>query len=186
MVTGRKRLKRKNKRDLSKAWAFIFIPLLVLGIIIISKLPLISSPRKQYLITSTGQINKVAASESGTVEQTVVEAVKGASSSSEVVVGDEFVKWAVLDYYPDGYHVVYPDGFETSYTPERFEAAAPGGGKVVVSINGKNFTVSVDSSGVGTDQAKMLEAAANLVRSSFRFIGDSGYDPAETASRFGK
>lgn len=147
------------------------------------KLPLINQPKKQYLIGKSGTIEKVpVASEAGNVVKPIIESL----STDNIVAGNEFAKWGVLDYYPGGYHVIYPDGFTISYTPSQFVAVSPAGGKVTVTINGKNFKVETDLSGAPENQRPIIEAAGRLISGSFRFLSGSGYDLNVAKDRFSK
>ncbi len=152
-------------------------------LVVAFKLPLVNQPKKQYLVGKSGTIEKVpVASESGSVVKPIIESL----STDNIVGGNEFAKWGVLDYYPGGYHVAYPDGFTISYTPSQFVAVSPAGGKVTLAISGQNFKVETDLSGASEGQRQIIEAAGRLISGSFRFLSGSGYDMNAAKARFGK
>ena len=161
--------------------------LLAVGLFALIKLPLLSAPKKQYLVEKTGKIEKVSAPDK-TTKESIADAVnlERKNKDTDIVAGDEFAKWAVLDYYPGGYHVVYPDGFKTSYTPDTFQANSPGGGSVTVKITGGSFIVTTNTSGLTDEQKRITEAADRLISSSFRFLSGAGYDFQAAKDRFGK
>lgn len=159
----------------------------ILLLLIVTKYPFIKEPRKQYVVKSGGEVEKVpASSEAGEVSKTIIESVVEDSkmNNRDLVVGNEFAKIGVLDYFPGGYHVAYPEGFVISYTPNLFEAKSPAGGGVTVTITGGQFSVQKDFSGSSSDQQSVIEAAAKLISNSFRFLDGSGYNLQEAKDRF--
>lgn len=153
----------------------------------LAKFPLLSEPKKQYAVKSNGEVKKVPAStEAGEIKKTVLEAVVKDSqkSTEDVVSANEFAKVGVLDYYPGGYHVVYPDGFNIDYSPSLFEARSPAGGRVAVTIASGGFKVETDLSNTPADQQPIIEAAARLISNSFSFLSDQGYDSKSAKERF--
>lgn len=194
MRSGRSRRAVRRKRQVhSKVRPLTVLVVVALALVLfLAKIPLFSETKKQYEIRKGGEIEKVAASpdaigsESGEIRKTVLEklAKDSEKDSSDVVSGNEFAKVGVLDYHPGGYHVIYPDGFEISYSPSRFEARSPAGGRVVVTISGGSFETETDLSGASSEQKPVIEAASRLIASSFRFLADSEYDSKSAVERF--
>lgn len=101
---------------------------------------------------------------------------------------DDFARWSVLENFAGGYRLIYPAGFKVNYEiANKIEVFPPtGGGKVIISITGHSFSVTVDPSGADASQVQLLAAAKRLIENSFEFIGGPGYDPAAAKKRFGQ
>lgn len=132
------------------------------------RLPFLQVTPKQYVVSGNAVAKQPVPSL--TVQKSAAEIVAGAADTkdADVLPGDEFAQWAVLDYQPGGYRVIYPYGFAVSYTPARFEASAPGGGKVIVTVENSTFSVSIEENG-NAKQALVLQAAKRLIQDSFEF-----------------
>jgi len=152
---------RQTKQHVfSRRYLFVIVGLVIVGVIL-WKLPIISSPRKQYQygITSDGLTNTTLnASASGAFEK-------------EIIYGDEFSQWAVLENFKDGYRLIYPYGFNITYDSNKIEVVPPsGGGSVTVSITGKLFNLVINSAEVNEKQLNLLQAAERLIKESFEFV----------------
>ncbi|KKT59843.1 MAG: hypothetical protein UW52_C0032G0003 [Candidatus Gottesmanbacteria bacterium GW2011_GWA1_44_24b] len=167
---------RQTKQHVfSRRYLFVIVGLVIVGVIL-WKLPIISSPRKQYQygITSDGLTNTTLnASASGAFEkQTLIEHVTSQiREEKEIIYGDEFSQWAVLENFKDGYRLIYPYGFNITYDSNKIEVVPPsGGGSVTVSITGKLFNLVINSAEVNEKQLNLLQAAERLIKESFEFV----------------
>ena len=145
------------------------------------KVPFLSVKPKQYAVKDN-EVIKVESTQAK--KETAAEVI---TKKESVLVNDPFARWAVLENYAAGYKLTYPDGFKIDYTATNITVTPPsGGGKVMMAINKGSFGVTVDNSGANSDQTKLLNAAADLVRNSFEFVSGPGYDASGTKQRFGK
>mgnify|MGYP001580339517 CR=1 FL=1 len=189
------RLRRRQQSGAKRSIGFVVFVVLVLGIVAAGYYWRLSqsstkSSKNQQVEKSKATDQKaalpVAATTSGSesILEKVVEKVTGKVEPQ--TPADLFTRWAVLDNFEGGYHLVYPNEFKINYSAASVELTPPSGpGKVIVSIASGSYNVTVDLAGASSDEQKLLNAAANLVRNSFKFISGPGYDAGESEKRFG-